>query len=196
MSKISSKDFDVNKKYGRLTPIVELPKKNSKIFWLFKCDCGKEKSIYIYTVMSGRSTSCGCYAREVSRGTENKFKLPFGEGGKRQLFLAYKRGAVDRNLEFSISLEEFSILTSGNCHYCGIPPSNTTIRNCGGKLKGNGEYTYNGIDRVNSNIGYEITNLVSCCKTCNYAKNNLSYEDFMTWINRLISFRTKGISHE
>ena len=33
--------------------------------WLARCDCGTEKSIRIKDAVSGKSTSCGCYAKEV-----------------------------------------------------------------------------------------------------------------------------------
>lgn len=28
--------------------------------WLFRCDCGNEKEIYVSSVVSGHTTSCGC----------------------------------------------------------------------------------------------------------------------------------------
>lgn len=38
--------------------------KVSRNFWLFKCDCGKEKVIDKATVVKGKVTSCGCLAIE------------------------------------------------------------------------------------------------------------------------------------
>ena len=29
-------------------------------YWRFRCDCGNEKIVLKYNVMSGKSTSCGC----------------------------------------------------------------------------------------------------------------------------------------
>lgn len=48
----------------------------------------------------------------------------------------------------------------------------------------------NGIDRVDSSIGYTIQNSVPCCKICNYAKHNLTLEEFTLWLDRLVEFRT------
>ena len=52
-------------KYGRLTPIKEDPLKKEK--WLFRCDCGQEKSFFRSNVTMGKTKSCGCLRREVSK---------------------------------------------------------------------------------------------------------------------------------
>jgi 5-methylcytosine-specific restriction endonuclease McrA len=66
-----------------------------------------------------------------------------------------------------ISKEEFNDLSARECHYCG--------------KKGP-----NGIDRVDNNKGYLKENCVPCCKHCNYAKGNLSMEDFSDWKQRFV----------
>jgi hypothetical protein len=38
---------------------------------------------------------------------------------------------------------------------------------------------YNGIDRIDSNLGYEINNCIPCCGTCNYMKNTMTPKDFL-----------------
>ncbi len=43
----------------------------------------------------------------------------------------------------------------------------------------------NGIDRINSNIGYIEGNIVPCCKHCNSAKNTMTESEFKEWIVRL-----------
>lgn len=185
----SQKDIKTGLTFNRLTAVRFLRKRNSKDFWLFKCECGKTKEAYAYNVACGRTRSCGCYAKEVFKDSNKKFKLPTGEASKRQLFLAYKQGANKRDFKFSIDLKTFERLTSGDCHYCGVPPSNTTTR--GKLMPTNGEYIYNGIDRVDSSKGYIADNTVSCCTTCNYAKHTLSYDEFMQWIDRLVNFHTE-----
>lgn len=53
-----------NKKFGRLTVIEELPKKNNKRFVKCMCDCGNEKQAFLDNVASGKTNSCGCIHRE------------------------------------------------------------------------------------------------------------------------------------
>jgi hypothetical protein len=40
----------------------------------------------------------------------------------------------------------------------------------------------NGIDRIDNRLGYERANSIPCCSICNFAKNSMSYEDFIKWI--------------
>lgn len=78
------------------------------------------------------------------------------------------------------SSHEGSRVSRGQIVSCGCEPE---LRNR--KFAGKA----NGVDRIDSNIGYITNNIVSCCKICNIAKNNLHYNDFISWINRLIKFR-------
>ena len=71
----------------------------------------------------------------------------------------------------------------GNCHYCGIVPSNI-IGQQGRYRNSWGDYYYNGIDRIDS-IGYVTENCVSCCRTCNIAKLDMSYDDFKKHIRKI-----------
>jgi hypothetical protein len=58
-------DVVPNMKFNRLTAIEYVGKQNNQAMWKFKCDCGKEVIIERYSVVSGRTKSCGCYCREV-----------------------------------------------------------------------------------------------------------------------------------
>lgn len=77
-------------------------------------------------------------------------------------------------------MEEFSKITNSNCYYCNVEPSNFTKF-----ATFNGQYRYNGVDRMDNNLGYFPVNCVPCCKQCNIAKRDLSFEDFKSWITRL-----------
>ena len=144
-----------------------------------KCDCGNISEVGIFQLQNGLSKSCGC----TRFGSTRNNKAP-GYAGQHALFLGYKRAAADRNYNWELSREEFNILTKNNCNYCGNAPSsisnNRTL---------NGQYLYNGIDRKDNNMGYTSDNSVTCCKICNFAKNDRSYTDFMEWIRRVSEFR-------
>ena len=70
----------------------------------------------------------------------------------------------------AISEEEFYELSSKNCYYCGVAGPN-------------------GIDRVDSSIGYIKRNCVPCCKHCNYVKGNLSMNHFKEWVKRFVAYQ-------
>lgn len=172
---------DIHKKYGRLTPIkfvktVSSGKSRVRLldYWLFKCDCGEEKMILEKTVKAGRAKSCGCFVHD------SRHRLPKGEAACNVLWYTYKANSSRRNLEFSLSKEQFKELTKQNCYYCGVEPSQTVKR-----PKFNGNYLYNGVDRVDNSIGYTLSNCVTCCETCNRAKLEMSVETFEKWIKRV-----------
>ena len=60
-------------KFNRLTAIKEIGRnKSNQSLWLFKCDCGKEKILERYAVISGRTKSCGCYSYENLKTGNNR----------------------------------------------------------------------------------------------------------------------------
>lgn len=50
----------VGKKFGKLTAIKRVEGKGHHLYYLFKCDCGKEKIISKEAVVEGKTKSCGC----------------------------------------------------------------------------------------------------------------------------------------
>jgi len=111
-------------------------------------------------------------------------RKPFGESSFLRIFRQYKNNAKKRKLEFKLSEIEVKKLTKSNCYYCGLEPKQIMeSKDC------NGSYIYNGIDRKNPLKGYITSNVVSCCKICNWAKRNLSFKEWNNYLNRLVSFR-------
>lgn len=51
------------------------------------------------------------------------------------------------------------------------------------------DYAYNGIDRMDNSKGYVDGNVLPCCSICNHAKHVMNYDDFISWINRIVNFR-------
>jgi len=109
----------------------------------------------------------------------------------RGLFSRYKKDAKKRKKVFNISFEDFKDLVTGDCHYCGVKPNTKVnpLKNTGRSTERENEgwITYNGIDRVNSSIGYKKENVVTCCETCNKAKLTMSIDEFKEWIKRIYS---------
>lgn len=58
-------------KIGRLT-IGEEFKKNGKIYYSCECECGNIKDILRSSLLKGRTTSCGCYSRELVSSNTSK----------------------------------------------------------------------------------------------------------------------------
>jgi hypothetical protein len=94
----------------------------------------------------------------------------------------YRHAAKRRALEFTLTIEDATLLFSSDCVYCGMPPSNIKKK---GRKKILVAYLYSSIDRVDSNKGYIKENCVSCCKICNRAKMAMEYNEWMNWIERI-----------
>ena len=179
----------MGKKFGRLTVIKrEYPNRNRTAMWLCKCDCGKKKIIRGSALRNGQTKSCGCLRKEIS---SKKMKdNPIGKIGARRLIqglssfretiASYRRRAKIRGLDFELTQEQFEKLTQKDCYYCGVKPNQKKKNSCN-----NGDYIYNGIDRVDNTKGYTIDNVVPCCGFCNMAKRNHTEQEFKDWVKKI-----------
>jgi len=156
-------------KFGKLTIIKRAGKdKDRHAKWLCKCGCGKEKIIKGNNLRLGITKSCGCLKT-----------FPSGIASMRALMGRYRYIAKKRRLEFSLTQEQFVEMTQKDCQYCGAKPKNVAKHfGC------NGNYIYNGIDRIDSDKGYTIDNTVPCCKICNYAKQKMTLQEYKDWIEK------------
>ncbi len=129
----------------------------------FLCACGNERMARASSVRRGLIDKCEtCAKADAARRGGMTRRLPDTERIIREKFSIYKCNARAKGLSFSLSLAAFSAILDHTCEYCG---------GIGG-----------GIDRVDSSFGYEAKNLVPCCSKCNYAKRDMSREEFLTWI--------------
>ena len=44
-------------------------------------------------------------------------------------------------------------------------------------------------DRVDSSLGYTVSNCVPCCKYCNQAKNDRSVSEFLAHARRIVEYQ-------
>jgi hypothetical protein len=86
---------------------------------------------------------------------------------------AYKRRAKRKGLEVSITNEEFIKLVTSNCHYCD---RDWKLEN---RVVNKRNINMLTIDRKNPKLGYVLDNCVSCCKSCNTAKMDMQYDEFL-----------------
>lgn len=176
-------------KFGRLTAIypTELRYKG-QIMWLFKCDCGKEITTPISWVTSGNTQSCGCWHDErIAIYNKEAKRKPDNASNKNGLFNHYKTHAKHRKISFELTKEQFVDLIFKKCHYCGEEPKRMFRLNMW-----SGEFACNGVDRVNSSLGYTVKNCVPCCKQCNFMKLDYSEEQFYKKIVEIYNNKKLG----
>ncbi len=164
--------------FGRLTVLNYEYTNRGAAYWKCVCSCGDETVVNSYKLRSGRTRSCGCLMKEH---TMTMTKLETGIAAFKELISNYKTKAHDRGLVYSLTDEEALELFKGNCFYCGLSPNQHYRPNR------NGGFIYNGIDRVNNEIGYSKDNCVPCCKHCNRAKMDRSLDEFLEWVDRVYS---------
>lgn len=126
----------------------------------------------------------GCISCTASLKSARRHSKIDHYGYINRLFRDYKKGAIRRNLDFELNFDDFYKLLIGDCHYCQSKP----IEHKGGKpymVKTLPPLKRNGVDRLDSSIGYVEGNVVSCCTKCNYAKHEMTVEEFKRWIEKL-----------
>lgn len=161
------------------------PKGKREATWECACECGGKTSLVGSQIGRGDAYSCGCVRAN---------KHAPGDANFRQAWLTYRASARARNLFFTLTLEQFKSIVVSDCHYCGAAPSRTvkTSKHCAEKWREASKITIAGIDRQDNAKGYEISNCVPCCKTCNFAKHSQTSQEFEAWIAQLVRFRTKA----
>ena len=164
------------KVFGRLTAKVSLPMIGRGRYWDCLCKCGTHVTVSARELVILRTRSCGCLQRDTLRALRI---LPTGVASLNNLILVYRRHARARSLLWGLTKQQAQGLFDGKCSYCGIAPMQVL------NTPTNGNYIYNGIDRVDNSKGYEDGNVVSCCGTCNRAKMAMPLSDFLNWICRV-----------
>lgn len=155
----------------------------SYTIWVMRCKrCGQEFETAAYNITKGSATHKHCLVTWHENHKDDKRKEPIPNDGAHvnALYGRYRNSARERKLLFDITKDQAKCLFEQPCHYCGALPS---VRYTHASLAG--QYAWNGIDRVNSELGYTINNCVPCCGTCNFAKGTKTIEDFRTWIEKV-----------
>lgn len=164
--------YYINRKIGNLTIISKSPKKGRRNV---ECSCGnmlllgsKELNLKIADLENKGFAACNnCTKIKFRDNRSNADKL-------RYVYNAYRKSAKDRKYDFNLSREEFTTLISTDCYYCGNIPSNSRKDRLTEEM-----LVYGGVDRIDNTIGYEIDNVVPCCKSCNRMKQDLTLVSFL-----------------
>lgn len=190
-----------NKERFGMLVVIERSKpsniKHDRPHWLCQCDCGNTKIVSGQYLKRAETPSCGCYAGSAIKN--RKYDNP-QEVTINSIFGAYRTKARRKEIHFSITRDDFKNLVLQNCHYCNSEP--TVVKNaykhrhserhraCQAWIRA-AAIKLNGIDRVDNTKGYTPKNCVPCCEICNKAKRDMTYEEFMKWIQKLTNFRGK-----
>lgn len=160
-------------KFGRLTVLdrnEEATSKFSRIFYNCVCDCGKEKVCCGNNLKAGSIRSCGCLRNELNTLKHSK---PREVVDSTVFYTRCVLGSKKRNMKLELDRQYFIDHLNDECFYCG---DNSKPH---------------GYDRLDSSKGYTLTNTVTCCYICNRAKSDLSLLEFLSYLDRLSTFKEK-----
>jgi hypothetical protein len=140
-----------------------------------RCECGKEQRVNRDNILSGKSTGC----RKCSGKKRNR--NPAWAGHKDipgLLFGVMVRGAAERNMECSVTIEDLQAQwerQKGVCALTGVAllmASKSSERTAS-------------VDRIDSKRGYCVGNVQFVHKHINKMKNNLDEEYFVEMCKRV-----------
>lgn len=127
-----------------------------------RCECGIEKFISRSSLTRGRSKSCrGCYHRGELNNRWNGYEDMTGTK-----FHKIRGSAHNRNIPFNVSRKELRDLLHKQNFKCALSGQELTWKTAS-------------VDRINSNVPYEINNLQWVLNEVNYMKHVLSQDRFI-----------------
>jgi hypothetical protein len=181
MKKVNAKKYiiEVNKKYGPYLTIDEVVTQGKKSI---------ERMWNVVHVVTGKKHLMRpSYLNRVSKKyNETLLRGNYQQGLKSYLFKQTIRNSKLRNHEFNLSFDDYINLIIGNCYYCGLNPPEVTNKTL--IMRGHVNeppFFYNGIDRLNPNLGYSLDNCVTSCSICNYMKHTQQHDDFISQIRKI-----------
>jgi len=167
----------IGKKFGKLK-VIDFGgySKGNKTRWLCKCECGNQKIVRNDCLQKLTTKSCGCINKQI--GSNNRSYKGYKELSS-CFFNSIKNGAIRRNLEFSITIEDmWNLFLKQNkkCIYSGwdlLLPSSKKLEKTAS------------LDRIDSTKGYIIDNIQWVHKDINVMKMNYSHKYFMQMIQAI-----------
>lgn len=144
--------------------------------WACRCVCGKEM---VLSTGDLRKRKVGC--KDCANKSRRKV-----DTGINALWCRYKSSTKKTGRVWALSREQFRVLTSSPCFYCGANPAKEIA---GNDRYPEGAYTFNRIDRLDNGQGYLPDNSVPCCWPCNNKKRDTPKTEFLAWVSQIYHYR-------
>jgi hypothetical protein len=194
-------------KYGRLTVLSKTNKSDTGrcTYFLCRCECGTTREIRGSSLQCGNTKSCGCLVAELSSERGSTYRGLAGQPSYKALESGCKNAATSRDLEYKLTTEQFIYLIGQNCYWDGEPPRdyNVYTKKDGSKSSSHSHIKdewvsqqwikANGIDRLDSSLGYTIENCVPCCFPCNQRKMDTPPEEFLEHMRKILDYQANKV---
>lgn len=175
-----------DKKYNHLTMLYPVRSGGGGVgmFWMAQCDCGNLKEVRASEAKLGYVKTCGkCeyHSTLLTKAAVKSAATRDPKSAEREFLSRYVHGALKRNYVWALTPEQFSEIIKQNCTYCDAPPRE--YKRKARKFKGRGmRIMANGIDRIDSTLGYIPNNVVPCCTVCNRMKLAMKPGEFLAHV--------------
>lgn len=195
-----------NVKILRYLPNMENLKLKSSGKYECLCECGNNFIIshtHLFKKQFSKTrANCGCF-----REDPKEHKREYNDATYQRQFTHKLYCSKKRNLEFSLSKEQFIEISKKPCYYCNeITTRNSYIKTGkyydnslsieenriltnirGDRLNKVDKYTVlcSGIDRYDNTKGYTLENSVPCCRYCNTLKSTKTIDRFYKRMEKL-----------
>lgn len=147
-----------------------------RLFYVVKCKkCNNVLEMRKDSITDGAKVSC---VKCKGNGIKPSMKAPINA-----YMYYYMQGAKSRGFLWNLTLDQFKDIISKNCFYCNSKPM--PMQSLARYNKTTEKLFVNGVDRIDSNKGYELNNCVSCCSMCNKMKQDFSQSDFFNKITKI-----------
>ncbi len=166
--------------------------------WKCQCECGNIATKKGVNLASGSTSSCGCIGK--SNFSSSNTRRKYHETTLNYEYTSHVKSAKNRNLIY-LKRDVWLSFIRLPCNYCGSIDVHTFMdrylkakrlaKHFTSEEIKKYEVSMNGIDRIDSSLGYIVSNCVSCCKRCNYMKNSLSLEAFIAHVNKINQYFNK-----
>ena len=183
-----AKDY-TGQKFGRLTFVrmTEQRNKSKSVLWELICECGEVCHLVANNVVRGHVKSCGCYKKEQYSILHEKNRQYSPEISSARV--------IWRQMYKEIDFDTFYHLSQMPCYYCGCQPHKVfnSANGAARRKKASimqlqfGDFTYNGLDRIDSGRDHSMDNVVPSCTECNTAKMDNTLDEFLEHIEMLYS---------
>jgi hypothetical protein len=101
---------------------------------------------------------------------------------KRRFTESKNKATKKRGINWTLTFDQYAALIEMPCYYCENKLGEPVKRSCG-------------LDRLDSNKGYEMGNVVSCCYICNTIKNeHLTVEETKAAVGAILKVRQNKLS--
>jgi hypothetical protein len=120
---------------------------------------------------------------ERKRRTTKKYKeyIKNYQSSPQKRYWRAQHDAEKNGKSFNLTLEDYTNLISQPCIYCDYELGTKVLQG-------------SGLDRIDNTIGYELSNVQSCCMFCNYLRGDrLTVEETHAAIQAIIALRKSKV---